>query len=112
MDLELNNKIAVVTGGSKGIGYAVAEEFLKEGAIVFICARNKDELASASASLVEKYSAEGKVFAFALDGTKEEDMDFLAKQAASINGSIDVWVNNIGTNKKREGEYYTEEDLD
>ena len=112
MDLQLKDKIAVVTGASKGIGYAIAEEFLKEGVAVFICARNKDELDKASTSLVEKYSAKGKVFVYALDGTKEEGMDFLAQQAASINGSIDVWVNNIGTNKKREGEYYTEEELD
>lgn len=108
MDLELKGKTAVVTGGSKGIGFATALEFAKEGANVFICARNKEELDNAVAEL----SKTGKAYGLVLDGTKEESMELLAKQAASLTGRIDAWVNNIGTNKKRAGEFYSEEELD
>ena len=41
MDLNLKNKVAVVTGSSKGIGYSIAKDFLLEGAIVAICARKR-----------------------------------------------------------------------
>ena len=45
--MKLENKVAIVTGGTKGIGYGIAEEYLKEGAKVAICSRNEKEGAKA-----------------------------------------------------------------
>ena len=45
--MKLENKVAIVTGGTKGIGYGIAEEYLKEGAKVTICSRNEKEGAKA-----------------------------------------------------------------
>ena len=113
MDLELEGKTAVVTGGSKGIGYAIANEFLREGANVFICARNGDELEKAICQLLKDANAgKDRIQGFVADGTKENEMEAFAKKAASLTGRIDAWVNNIGTNKKRAGNFYTEEELD
>ncbi|MFT6289637.1 MAG: 3-oxoacyl-[acyl-carrier protein] reductase, partial [Ilumatobacter sp.] len=53
MDLGLSGKRVIVTGGSKGIGRAIAHTFLDEGATVTICARNHDQLAATAAELSE-----------------------------------------------------------
>ena len=58
MDLGLKGKSVVVTGGSKGIGFAAAEAFLKEGAKVAICSRHEEELKEAA----EKLSQYGEVY--------------------------------------------------
>ena len=49
MDLGLKGKVAIITGASKGLGRAIAEEFAKEGAHVSICARGKEDLEKAAA---------------------------------------------------------------
>ena len=107
MDLELKGKTAVVTGGTKGIGYAIAKEFLREGANVFICARNGNEVEQAVCQLSKDANAgKDSIYGFVADGTKENEMEAFAKKAASLTGRIDAWVNNIGTNKKRAGDFY------
>ena len=66
MDLGLKGKSVVVTGGSKGIGFAAAEAFLKEGAKVAICSRHEEELKEAA----EKLSQYGEVYYEAFDVSK------------------------------------------
>ena len=120
MNYKLKNKSVVVTGGSKGIGFAVCREFLKEGAIVTFNARKKDEVENAveELSLTQidgetPESLKSRIHGVVCDGTDESAVTDLAKFAAghSEDNSIAAWVNNIGTNKARAGEDYTDEEL-
>lgn len=88
MDLGLKGKVAVVTGGSKGIGYATAEAFLKEGASVAICSRKKEELEEAKGAL-EKF---GPVYAEVVDVSKGEENYRFAKQVFQHFGRLDIEV--------------------
>ncbi|MBO5371888.1 MAG: SDR family oxidoreductase [Lachnospiraceae bacterium] len=108
MELYVKGKKVVVTGGSKGIGYAIAEEFLKEGAKVTITGRNQQDLLTAMQNLSEIGEIEGRV----VDSTDEKAVYQLAEKVAGKEKRIDVWVNNVGTNKARNGELYTEAEMD
>ncbi|WP_291914570.1 SDR family NAD(P)-dependent oxidoreductase [Chitinophaga sp. CB10] len=94
MDLKLNGKVAIVTGGSKGIGKAIAEALLKEGAKVVISARNADEVEDTAATLrLSGYD----VTAVAADMSKKADLEQLVAAALHRYGRIDILVNNAGT---------------
>ena len=88
----MKDKIAVVTGGSKGIGYAVAEGLLKNGAKVFICARDKAELKRA----LEKLSAFGQVDGEICDVRSETQVQMMLDECVRIFGGMDILVNNAG----------------
>lgn len=107
MDLQLNGKTAIVTGGSVGIGFAVAQEFLSEGARVAICARREEELRSAERILSEY----GEVFAFPADMTIESEAYAFADAVAARFGRLDCWVNNVGATIPRKREYFTAEEV-
>ena len=85
MDLGLVGRSAVVTGGSKGLGLAIAAELVAEGARVAICSRHADELADAERGLKE---SGGQVFAAACDVTDQDQVtrfvDAVAKGEAVI----------------------------
>lgn len=132
MDLGLKGKTAGVTGGSKGIGYAVAKTFLEEGANVFICARNAEEVDAAVRSLsratapsgtavsdgmampaaISAHTVYGAVYGTAADMTVEEDVYRAAKEAYDRSGSLDCWINNVGASFPKEGEEYREQDIE
>ncbi len=88
----MEGKIAVVTGGTKGIGYAIAERLLESGAKVFICARNKPELKHALVQL----SASGRVEGEVCDVRSEEQVRMMLEEAKRVFGGIDILVNNAG----------------
>ncbi len=90
--MNIENKIAVVTGGTKGIGRAIAESLLKAGAAVFICARDKYELKRA----LEELSALGKVDGEVCDVRSEAQVEMMLKECERIFGGVDVLINNAG----------------
>ena len=89
----LDKKVAVVTGGSRGIGLAIAEAFLREGASVVISGSSKDHLDAATKSLT---SYSGRVSAVQADVRRYEDVERLMATAARDFGGLDILINNAG----------------
>jgi NAD(P)-dependent dehydrogenase (short-subunit alcohol dehydrogenase family) len=93
MDLGLKGKVAVVTGGTQGIGRATALRFAREGANVAICARNADRLEQTSAELRK---AGVDVLSMSADCSKPADIERFMGAVVKKFGRIDVLVNNAG----------------
>jgi 3-oxoacyl-[acyl-carrier protein] reductase len=95
MDLGLKDKVAIVTGGSRGIGRAIALQFAAEGCNVAICARGEEKLHETEAELRAKGV---KVVAASVDVTDAAGVDAFVAQVASELGRVDALVNNAGGN--------------
>lgn len=91
---DLRGRVALVTGATRGIGFAIAEELLRHGATVFITARKQDELDSACAAL----SALGTVESMAASAGVPADVEASVRRCVERFGSVDVLVNNAATN--------------
>ena len=100
----LDGKVAIVTGGSKGIGYSIAERFLKEGAKVIICSRNKSELSKAAAKLGCDFHQ--------LDVSDSSGVNSMSEWFSKEHGKLDILVNNAGLIRPGRITKTTEEDWD
>ena len=108
MDLKLQDKVVLVTGGSKGIGKAISLSLSKEGCRVAICARGEDILKK-TASFIQNETG-NEVFAVTADLTQPADVKIMAENIISHFGRIDVLVNNAGSSPGGILETLTEED--
>ena len=90
--MELKNKVVVVTGSTRGYGYAIAESFLEAGSLVAITGRSQKAVDSALTSLQLK----GRVSGFVMDVREEEQVYKLVDDVIKEFGRIDIWVNNAG----------------
>ena len=95
MDLGLTGKVAIVTGSSDGIGYAVARSLAREGARVVLCARREGLLAEARDAIVKETGAE--VLAVSCDVQRLSDVQRLVKETIQRFGAIHILVNNAGS---------------
>ena len=100
MELGLENKVAVVTGSSKGIGKAIALELAREGCRVVLAARGEKDL-NAAAEEVRRAGDDGAVLAVAADVTRADEVERLVDASVARFGTVDILVNNAGGTGRR-----------
>jgi 3-oxoacyl-[acyl-carrier protein] reductase len=111
--VRLKGKVSIVTGGAQGIGFAIAQKFLDEGAVVAICDVRPDAVDAAVAQLKASDSGRaGSVEGFAVDVTKRVQIDEMVKAIKSRHGRIDVLVNNAGITQDARLQKMTETQFD
>jgi len=108
MKWNLTGKKALITGGTKGIGLAIAEEFLELGAAVFIVARSYDDIKN---KLEEWKNKNFKAYGFSADLSKSEARTKLFLKIEKYWNSFDILVNNIGTNIRKKTTEYSEKEF-
>ena len=95
MDMGLQGRVAIVTGGSQGIGKAAAASLVREGANVAICARTQATLDSAAEEI--RAAGDGEVLTIQCDITDPAQITAMVEQVVARWGGVDILVNNAGT---------------
>ena len=95
MDLQLNDKIALVTGSSRGLGLASARALLEEGCRVAICARGRERLEE-TAETLRRESAADRVLAVQADLSSADGVAAVVDRTMETFGGLDILVNNVG----------------
>ena len=106
--MRLKDKVAIITGGSRGIGYATADAFLREGAKVILAASSQVSADKAVASLKEKYP-DAVVAGISPDLGSLEDVRAAFRTVMDTYGDVDILVNNAGVSESTPFTEYTEE---
>ncbi len=102
MNLQLKDKIVLITGSSSGLGKATAIKFLEEGAKVIITGRDGNKLKNSGEELSSKYG-EKNIFSFQGDLTDLETIDNCVREGVEYFGRIDILIANIGTGRGKSG---------
>lgn len=105
MDLKLKGKTAFISGSTQGIGYAIAQELLKEGVLVTINGREPEKTRNAREKLLEEFPS-AKIQAIAADFSKKEQVAQILPDLSDI----DILINNVGIFETRSFEEITDED--
>jgi NAD(P)-dependent dehydrogenase (short-subunit alcohol dehydrogenase family) len=95
MDLKLRGKVAVITGGSVGIGLAVAEGLAEEGVYVALCARDAARVAGAAEQIGARFGVQA--IGVQADVSKAEDITRFVAEVERVYGGADILINNAGT---------------
>ncbi|XP_031253965.1 tropinone reductase homolog At2g29360-like [Pistacia vera] len=105
----LQGMTALVTGGTKGLGQAIVEEFAELGANVYTCARTEDELKEC----ISGWETKGfKVSGSVCDVSSRSERESLMKEVSSLfNGKLDILINNVGTSIYKPTQEYNAEDF-
>lgn len=95
MDLQLKDKVAVISGGSVGIGLAIAEGLAQEGVHLALCARNEERLRARAQEISSKYGV--KVIGVPADVAKADAIDNFVREVEREFGGADILIHNAGT---------------
>ncbi|HKA12881.1 MAG TPA: SDR family oxidoreductase [Candidatus Dormibacteraeota bacterium] len=95
-NFQLDRRVAIVTGGSRGLGCAIAEGLAEQGARVVLSSRKQQDLDRAAERINERFP--DSALAIAAHAGREDDLDNLVGQTMDQFGRIDILVNNAGTN--------------
>lgn len=109
--MRLKDKVAIITGGSRGIGYATADAFLKEGAVVILTASSQASAEKAVKQLKEKYP-KAVISGISPDLSSLESVRSAFREATEKYGCVDILVNNAGVSENTPFTEYTEETFD
>ncbi len=109
MELGLNGKVVVITGGGTGIGKGVAQEFIREGAQVCILGRREEPLRQFHD---EAIGSGREIYYECCDVTNREQVATYAQHVFDRFGSLDVWVNNAGIGNNKKFMDFTDADFD
>jgi len=95
MDLELAGRVAIVTGGSRGVGKAIALELAREGVDVVICGRSRETLEAAATELTQETGR--RIVPVPTDTTARASVEQMVKETVAALGKVDILVNNAAT---------------
>ena len=105
--MRLKDKVAIITGGSRGIGYAIAEAFLKEGAAVIVTASSQENADRAAAKLRESFP-DAKIGGISPELSDPESVRTAFREVIDRFGQLDILVNNAGISERTPLSGYTE----
>ena len=94
--MKLKERVAIISGGSEGLGFEIAKQFLQEGAKVMLCARRLEPLEKAKKNLIELTHDEKKIRIEITDVSKKNQVENLMEATFSAFGKIDILVANAG----------------
>ena len=109
--MRLKDKVAIVTGGSRGIGLATVRAFLREGAKVILTASSKASADKAVAALKEEFP-NAIIGGISPDLSRLDDVRSIFRTVSAQYGCVDILVNNAGVSESTPFTEYTEEDFD
>lgn len=109
--MRLKNKVAVITGASRGIGFSVAEAFIREGAKIALCGSRQESAESAASKLLQTYP-DAEILPVGVDVTDSGAISDMVSRVVDKWGYIDVLVNNAGVTSAKQLFDMTDEDFD
>ena len=107
---DLSGRVALVTGGSRGLGKALARGLAEAGADIAISSRHENEMKPALADILERTGRKGRYFV--ADMNKRGDVTALAKSVVDVFGHVDILINNAGSNILQQIDAIRDEDWD